>query len=130
MKKNNEKVRITSMKQLTALIKSEIKKQYRSVRQFSIAIGVPQSTIVTSLQKGISGTAFETVLLMCKVLDIKPVQGEDMLFMNAEHRELIDRYTNLDEKGRQAVRALVALETVRINDAEAYSKLGEKYPEA
>lgn len=118
------------MKQLTALIKTEIKKQYRSVRQFSIAIGVPQSTIVTSLQKGISGTAFETVLLMCKVLDIKPVQGEDLLFMNAEHRELIARYTDLDEKGRQAVRALVAMEALRVKDAEAYAKLGEKYPEA
>ena len=41
------------MDELTTLIKNEIKRQYRSVRQFSMAIGVPQSTIVTALQKGI-----------------------------------------------------------------------------
>ena len=39
------------MNELTSLIKTEIKKQFRSVRQFSMYIGVPQSTIITALQK-------------------------------------------------------------------------------
>lgn len=118
------------MKQLTALIKSEIKRQFRSVRQFSIHIGVPQSTIVTALQKGINGTAFETVMMMCKVLNIKPFESsEAAVFLNAEYRELIERYANLDEDGRTAVRALVAVEDLRVKDPEAYKKLGEKYSE-
>ena len=61
------------MDELTRLIKTEIKKQFRSVRQFSMYIGVPQSTIVTALQKGVGGTSFETIMHMCDVLDIKPV---------------------------------------------------------
>ena len=58
------------MDELTKLIKTEIKKQFRSVRQFSMYIGVPQSTIVTALQKGIGGTSFETIMHICDVLDI------------------------------------------------------------
>ena len=81
------------MDELTKLIKTEIKKQFRSVRQFSMYIGVPQSTIVTALQKGIGGTSFETIMQICKVLDIKPVAGESLLFLDGDKRELLERFT-------------------------------------
>ena len=114
------------MDELTKLIKTEIKKQFRSVRQFSMYIGVPQSTIVTALQKGIGGTSFETIMHICDVLDIKPVAGENPIFMDGEKRELLERYTRLDAEGKKAVRALTAIELLRVSNAEAYAELGKK----
>ena len=114
------------MDELTKLIKTEIKKQFRSVRQFSMYIGVPQSTIVTALQKGIGGTSFETIMHICKVLDIKPVAGDNPVFMDGEKRELLDRYARLDEEGKKAVRAVAAIEYLRVSDENTYAELSKK----
>ncbi len=114
------------MDELTKLIKTEIKKQFRSVRQFSMYIGVPQSTIVTALQKGIGGTSFETIMQICKVLDIKPVPGDEAVFLDGERRELLERYTKLDAEGKKAVRALTAIELLRVTDPESFAEFGKK----
>lgn len=114
------------MDELTKLIKTEIKKQFRSVRQFSMYIGVPQSTIVTALQKGIGGTSFETIMHICEVLDIKPVAGENPVFMDGEKRELLERYSRLDEQGQRAVRAVAAVELLRVSDPEGFKAFGKK----
>ena len=118
------------MDELTKLIKTEIKKQFRSVRQFSMFIGVQQSTIVTALQKGIGGTSFETIMHICEVLDIKPVPGDNAVFLDGEKRELLDRYARLDQEGKKAVRAVAAIELLRVSDAEAYAALSEKLVKA
>lgn len=112
------------MDELTLLIKKEIKRQYRSVRQFSMTIGVPQSTIVTALQKGIGGTSFSTIMTICKVLGIKPVLGEQGLFLDRESRTLLERYVLLDERGRQTVRALTEVEVLRATNDPMYLELG------
>jgi len=112
------------MDELTLLIKKEIKRQYRSVRQFSMTIGVPQSTIVTALQKGIGGTSFSTIMTICKVLGIKPVLGEQGLFLDRESRTLLERYVLLDERGRQTVRALTEVEVLRVTNDPMYLELG------
>ncbi|MBQ1632091.1 MAG: hypothetical protein II049_04655 [Clostridia bacterium] len=114
------------MDELTNLIKTEIKKQFRSVRQFSMYIGVPQSTIVTALQKGIGGTSFETIMHICDVLDIKPVAGDRTIFLDGEKRELLERFTRLDSEGKKAVRAVTAIELLRVSDPEAFKELGKK----
>ena len=113
------------MDELTQLIKKEIKRQYRSVRQFSMAIGVPQSTIVTALQKGIGGTSFTTIMTICKVLGIKPVLGEQGLYLDRESRTLLERYMLLDERGRQTVRALTEVEVLRATNDPRYQELGQ-----
>ena len=112
------------MDELTLLIKKEIKRQYRSVRQFSLAIGVPQSTIVTALQKGIGGTSFSTIMSICKVLGIKPVLGEQGMFLDRESRTLLERYALLDERGRRTVFALTEIEVLRATNDPLYLELG------
>ncbi len=117
------------MDELTQLIKKEIKRQYRSVRQFSLAIGVPQSTIVTALQKGIGGTSFSTIMSICKVLGIKPVLGEQGIFLDRESRQLLERYMLLDERGRQTVLALTEVEVLRATADPLYSELLQRADE-
>lgn len=118
------------MDELTKLIKAEIKRQFRSVRQFSMYIGVPQSTIVTALQKGIGGTSFETIMHVCDVLDIKPIPGESTVFLDGEKRALLDRYARLDAEGKKAVRAVTAVEFLRVTDSDAYASLSAKLSDA
>ena len=118
------------MDELTKLIKKEIKRQFRSVRQFSMYIGVPQSTIVTALQKGIGGTSFETIMRICEVLDIKMVAGDKPIFMDGEKRELLERYAQLDAQGKQTVRAVAAVELLRVSDPDAFAEFGKKLDES
>ena len=114
------------MDELTKLIKKEIKRQFRSVRQFSMYIGVPQSTIVTALQKGIGGTSFETIMKICDVLDIKLVAGDSPVFLDGENRALLERYSRLDAEGKKAVRAVAEIELLRVADPDAFTELGKK----
>lgn len=114
------------MDELTKLIKKEIKRQFRSVRQFSMYIGVPQSTIVTALQKGIGGTSFETIMKICDVLDIKLVAGDSPVFLDGENRTLLERYSRLDAEGKKAVRAVTEIELLRVADPDAFAELGKK----
>ncbi|MBQ1566187.1 MAG: hypothetical protein IIZ82_08720 [Clostridia bacterium] len=114
------------MDELTKLIKKEIKRQFRSVRQFSMYIGVPQSTIVTALQKGIGGTSFETIMKICDVLDIKLVAGDSPVFLDGENRALLERYSRLDAEGKKAVRAVAEIELLRVADPDAFAELGKK----
>ena len=41
------------------ILKKEILSQYRSVRQFAMDMQIPYSTLVTALERGIDGMAYE-----------------------------------------------------------------------
>ena len=47
------------------ILKKEILRQYRSVRQFAMEMNIPYSTLVTALERGIEGMAYGTVIRMC-----------------------------------------------------------------
>lgn len=61
-----------------------INKQYKSVRQFAIAIDVPYTTIKSGLKAGIGGMSVDTVLKMCEALGIK---AEDLRNMPEGQQE-------------------------------------------
>ena len=44
------------MDNLTKIVRTEISRQYKSVRQFSFAVDIPLSTINSALHNGIGGT--------------------------------------------------------------------------
>ena len=100
------------MDELTSLIKAEIKKQYKSVRRFSAEIGIPQSTIISAIKKGVSGTAFDTVVKMCTYLDIK-LSFNSGVFMDKEKSELLNAFSELDEIGKHTVKTVCNVEALR-----------------
>ena len=55
------------------ILKTEILKQYKSIRQFAIEMEIPYSTLVTALDRGIEGMAYGTVIKMCDRLNLNPV---------------------------------------------------------
>ena len=74
------------MDNLTKIIREEIGKQYKSVRQFAFAVGVPLSTVNSALHNGVGGSSFDTVLRLCKVLGIKAL-GDDAAFYLTDDTE-------------------------------------------
>lgn len=90
------------------ILKKEILKQYRSIRQFSLEMGIPYSTLVTALERGIDGMAYGTVIKMCDKLNLNPVdftpldEGAALGARLIENRVMLS-YTKLNQKGRDKV---------------------------
>ena len=108
------------MDEFTMLIKSEIKRQYKSVRQFAAAIDVPQSTIISAIRKGTGGTAFDTVIKMCNALGIK-LSVNSGVFMDKEKTELLEYFGELDDRGKYTVRAVCNVELLRCRNVPVTS---------
>ena len=98
--------------ELTLLIKAEIKKQYKSIRQFSAAIDVPQTTVISAIKKGVRGTAFETVVKMCNALSIK-LSLNSGKYLDKEKSELLNIFSELDGRGKHAVKTVCTVEMLR-----------------
>ncbi len=90
------------------VLKREILRQYRSVRQFSLEMGIPYSTLVTALERGIDGMAYGTVIKMCDKLNLNPVDfsplddSEELGAKLIENR-VMTSYTKLNQEGREKV---------------------------
>ncbi len=108
------------MEELTIKIEQEIKKQYKSVRQFAIATGIPQTTIVSGLKNGIGGMAYETVVKICSYLHIELVNYDTHLVMTNDVIDVVNMFNSLDEKGEHAVLAFMAMEFNRCNGSLDY----------
>jgi len=102
-----------TMDVLTKMISSEIKKQYKSVRKFSQEINIPQTTLASALKNGVSGTAYETIIKICKALDIQLVNYQFPLHIDENSLQLLDIYNKLDDKGRHAVHTVLKMEYER-----------------
>ena len=108
------------MDELAMTVKSEIKRQYKSVRQFAAAIDIPQSTIISGLRKGIGGMAFDTVLKMCSALGVK-LSVNSGVFMDKEKSELLEYFGELDDRGRYTVKSVCNVELLRCRNVPVTS---------
>lgn len=94
------------------ILKQEILKQYKSVRQFALEMGIPYSTLVTALDRGIEGMAYGTVIRMCDKLSLNPVdfssleKGESLGEKILENR-VMQYYIRLNKKGKKKVLELM-----------------------
>ena len=46
--------------------------RYSSLRQFSKDANIPYSTLMTLLSRGIGGASFDSIMLICKKLNLNP----------------------------------------------------------
>lgn len=90
------------------ILKSEILSQYKSVRQFSTKMNIPYSTLVTALDRGIEGMAYETVIRICSELALNPVdfspldEGND-LSQQLSTKRVMSAYNRLNKAGRKKI---------------------------
>ena len=98
------------MPSLTEKIYEEIKKQFKSVRQFSIVTEIPYSTVTSALKHGVGSTGFDTVIKICKTLQINYVADDISVMMNTNAIDMVSKYNKLDEKAQYAINAMVDIE--------------------
>lgn len=103
------------MDHLTKTVQQEIARQFKSVRQFSFAVGIPLSTVNSALHNGVGGSGYDTVVKMCKVLGIKAVSDDRARYLTEETEELLERYAELDDYGRHTVSSVLKVEYERCN---------------
>ena len=90
------------------ILKAEILKQYKSVRQFAIDMEIPYSTLVTALDRVIEGMAYGTVIRICDKLSLNPVdfssleKGEVLGEKLLENR-VMQYYIQLNKRGRKKI---------------------------
>lgn len=48
--------------------------RYVSLRQFALGSDIPYSTLMTLLSRGIGGASFDVIMIICKKLDIDPME--------------------------------------------------------
>ena len=105
------------------ILKNEILTQYKSVRQFSTKMNIPYSTLVTALDRGIEGMAYDTVIRICTELSLNPVdfspldEGNDLSQQRATKR-VMTAFNKLNKAGRKKI--LDFLDDY--NSIEAYTK--------
>lgn len=111
------------------VLKKEILKQYRSVRQFAIEMNIPYSTLVTALERGIEGMAYGTVIRMCDKLSLNPVDFSSLERNTTLSEQLLENrvmqyYVKLNQTGRDKILELMD-DFVQIDKYKAKGKKGK-----
>lgn len=94
------------------ILKKAILSHYRSVRRFSTELGIPYSTLVTALERGIEGMAYGTVIRMCQQLklnpvDFSPLEEHASLGVQILENDVMQNYLKLNQTGRDKVMELM-----------------------
>lgn len=100
-------------------LKSIILSKYKSLREFSSAVGIPNTTLVSALDRGIEGMAIEKVIQICDFLhiDIKtfePIQEKADFSLTHTQKNLITKYEALDAHGKEIVDVVIEKEIERM----------------
>ena len=90
------------------ILKTEILKQFKSVRQFCMQMDIPYSTLVTGLERGVDGMAYGTVIRICEKLhlnpvDFTPLDQETELGVTLLQNEVMHYYLKLNQEGRNRI---------------------------
>lgn len=115
------------------ILKKEILRQYRSVRQFAMDMNIPYSTLVTALERGIEGMAYGTVIRMCDKISLNPVDFSSLerdasLGAQLLENRVMQYYVKLNQTGRDKVLELMD-DFGQIDKYKAKGKRGRKESE-
>ena len=93
------------------ILKKAILSQYKSVRQFSLEMNIPYSTLVTALDRGIEGMAYGTVVRICDKLNLNPVTFASLEDATVSEKLLENRvmqyYLKLNGEGKEKILGLM-----------------------
>ena len=104
------------MDNLTKIVRTEIARQYKSVRQFAFAVNIPLSTINSALHNGIGGSSFDTVVQICRALGIKALSDDASFYLTEDTLRLFNQYSHLDDYGRHTINAVMQVEYDRCTE--------------
>ena len=96
----------------TEILKKEIRRQYHSVRQFALEMGIPYTTLMAALERGIEGMAYDTVIKICDKLSLNPMdfsslKGDTSLGAQLLKNRVLQNYVKLNKEGREKILELM-----------------------
>ena len=56
------------------MLRNRILDRYPSLRNFALESGIPYTSLMTMLSRGIGGASFEMVMQICNKLDLEPAE--------------------------------------------------------
>lgn len=110
------------MDNLTKIVRTEISRQYKSVRQFAFVVNIPLSTINSALHNGIGGSSFDTVVQICRALGIKALSEDASSYLTEDTQKLVEQYSHLDDYGRHTISSVMQVEYDRCTELSAPKK--------
>ncbi len=95
-------------KKKAEILKGVILSRYKSIRQFSVAMNIPYSTLITALERGVDGMAYNTVIRICEALslnplDFSPLEEGNSVSSQITTRKVMEHYWKLNKAGRKRV---------------------------
>ena len=95
-------------KKKAEILKGVILSRYKSIRQFAVAMDIPYSTLITALERGVDGMAYNTVIRICDALSLNPLDFSRLEEGNAVSsqittRKVMERFLKLNKAGRKRV---------------------------
>ena len=86
-------------------LRTIIEDRYGSLRAFTKNIGMPYTTIVSILKRGIGNTSVDNILKICKHLGIPPesLYEDDIFFQDKSNITLIRNITQLSAENKKLV---------------------------
>ena len=95
-------------KQKAEILKGVILSRYKSIRQFAVAMNIPYSTLITALERGVDGMAYNTVIRICDALslnplDFTPLDEGNNVSSQISTRRVMDKYWKLNKAGRKRI---------------------------
>ncbi len=107
---------MTREQHLLQLIKSE----YKSLREFSLQVGIANTTLSSMFKKGIGGTAFDTVSTVCRKLNVSvdSLCAHDSIVQISDRttsaeRDMLLQYRRLDYHSKELIRLILDKESSR-----------------
>lgn len=86
-------------------LRTIIEDRYGSLRAFTKNIGMPYTTLVSILKRGIGNTSVDNILKICKYLGIPPesLYEDDIFFQDKSNITLIRNITQLSAENKKLV---------------------------
>ena len=97
------------------LLKSYILKQYRTVKDFSVAIGLPYTTIDGILRRGVMNTRVENMIRVCQFLGISL---DALVAGRIDDVSALEKYHNLPASDKETVDFVLNRHAQRAESAE------------
>ena len=103
-------------------LKEEILKKHKSIRAFTEVVDIPYSTLVNILKNGIAKAGINTMIKICKELDIDTdalsegeIKGKKSKIDFCElEQNYIRKYRTLDQMGKHTVDVVLNMEFERV----------------
>ena len=118
-------------------LKALIIEKYGSVKEFSLAAGLPYTTLDSILKRGVEKANVLNIIKLCNVLNLdvdalaagylKPKQSNVTVAISPAERETIKKYRALDDHGKDMVDTVLAKEYSRCTALQDVGNTTENY---